>query len=141
MIPSNEQSVILFDGVCTLCGRGVAFVIARDPRARFRFGSLQSEAARQRLAAHGVAAVRDGDPDTIVLIEDGRVYERSSAVVRILRGLRAPWPAVAAMVSVVPRGLRDALYAAIARWRYRWFGRRDACMVPAPEVRDRFIDA
>lgn len=140
--PMVPHPVILFDGACTLCSRWVMFVIARDPRARFRFGSLQSEAARALLAAHGLAAGADAgaDPDTIVLVEDGRHYERSAAVVRILRSLRTPWPVVAIVATVVPRPLRDAIYAAVARRRYRWFGRREACLVPPPDVRDRFID-
>ncbi len=124
--------VVLFDGVCNLCNAAVVFIIKRDPSGRFRFAPLQSDAA--------AALLRDaGDlPDSIVVAEAGRVLTRSGAVLRIARGLRWPWPLAAALV-VIPRPLRDWVYARVARRRYRWFGRRDTCMVPTPELRGRFL--
>jgi predicted DCC family thiol-disulfide oxidoreductase YuxK len=127
--------IILFDGVCNLCNASVQFVIARDPRARFRFGALQSEAAAaclQRLCVQGALT------DSVVLIENDRIYTRSTAALRIARGLRFPWP-VAFLLIAVPRPLRDWVYDFVARRRYRWFGKRDACMVPTPALRDRFL--
>ena len=124
--------IVLFDGVCNLCNGAVRFILARDPRARFRFASLQSEAARRLLG---------GDPpaETIVLIEAGKTHTRSTAALRIARLLRFPWPLWYGWI-VVPRPLRDGVYDWVARHRYRWFGRRDTCMVPTPELRDRFLD-
>lgn len=125
-----EHPVILFDGVCNLCHGAVRFIIRRDRAARFRFASLQSEPGR-RLAA-GPA------PDSILLVENGLRYDRSTAALRIARRLDGAWPLLYAFI-VVPRPLRDALYAWIARHRYRWFGRLDACPLPDPRLADRFL--
>ena len=125
----------MFDGVCNLCNRFVQFVIVRDPGARFRFAALESPAAQRLLGSHETA---DALPDSILLVENGRVLTRSSAALRILRGLRFPWPLAFAFI-VVPRPLRDWLYDLVARHRYRWFGRSDACMIPSPELRARFV--
>jgi predicted DCC family thiol-disulfide oxidoreductase YuxK len=128
-------AVILFDGVCNLCNGFVRFVIARDPGAHFRFAALSSPAAARVLAEAGVTLPI---PDTIVLVDDGVVYYRSDAPLRIARGLRFPWP-LAYGFTVVPRFIRDRVYDFIAARRYRWFGRRDLCMVPTPELRRRFL--
>ena len=129
------SGTILFDGVCNLCNGFVKFVIKRDPKARFRFGALSSETARELLKDAGV---HGSIPDSIVLIQDGHVYFRSDAPLRIVRGLTFPWP-LFAVFAVVPRVIRDRVYDFIAAHRYRWFGRRDVCMVPTPEVKDRFL--
>jgi predicted DCC family thiol-disulfide oxidoreductase YuxK len=127
-------SVILFDGICNLCNGFVQFVIARDPAGHFRFGALQSEAAQRLIGAAAPSA-----PDSVVLVEDGRLWTQSSAALRIVRHLRFPWP-LAYLLIGVPRPVRDWVYAAIARNRYRWFGKREVCMVPTPALRARFID-
>ena len=132
----NDPPVLLFDGVCNLCNGAVAFVIRRDPRARLRFAPLQSPAADALLASLGVA--RDRLPDSFVLVEDGRVHVRSTAALRVARRLRFPWPLLAVNL-LVPRWLRDPVYDLVARNRYRWFGRREACMVPTAELRARFL--
>ena len=129
-------SLVLFDGVCHLCNGFVQFVIARDPDGRFQFGALQSASARRVLELHETP---DPLPDTVVLVEDGQVFTRSTAALRIARRLTFPWP-LASVFLVVPRQWRDGIYAVIARHRYAWFGRRDRCMVPAPALRSRFID-
>jgi predicted DCC family thiol-disulfide oxidoreductase YuxK len=126
---------ILFDGVCNLCNGFVQFVIVRDPSARFRFAALQSGAAARLLRDTGVTAPL---PDSIVLVDNGRVHTRSDAALRIARGLRFPWPAVYALV-VVPRFIRDRVYDVIAAHRYRWFGRRESCMIPTPDLKRRFL--
>jgi len=130
------SSVILFDGVCNLCNGFVTFVIARDPAGRFQFGPLQSQAAQRLL---GSIDSHEGSPDSVVLVENGRVWTRSAAALRIARGLSFPWP-LAYVFVVIPRPLRDWIYNLVARNRYRWFGKRDVCMVPTPELRARFID-
>ena len=129
------SGTILFDGVCNLCNGFVQFVIKRDPKARFRFAALSSEAARQVLKDAGV---HGSIPDSIVLVQDGQIYFRSDAPLRIARGLTFPWP-LFAVFAVVPRVIRDRVYDFIAAHRYRWFGRRDVCMVPTPELKDRFL--
>ena len=123
---------VLFDGVCNLCNGAVRFILARDPAARFRFASLQSDAARRLLG--------DGGPaETIVLLDAGKTYVKSTAALRIARGLRFPWPLLYAFVAV-PRPVRDLIYDWVARHRYRWFGKRDTCMLPTPELRERFLE-
>lgn len=128
--------MILFDGVCNLCNGFVMFVIARDPGARFKFGPLQSPAAERLL---GDVASRDRWPDSVVLVENGRVWTRSAAALRIARGLTFPWPLAYAFVAV-PRPIRDWIYDLVARRRYHWFGKRDVCMMPTPALAARFID-
>ena len=129
-------SVILFDGVCNLCNGFVTFVIARDPGGRFKFGPLQSPAAERLL---GDIFPRDRWPDSVVLVENGRVWTRSAAALRIARGLTFPWPLAFALV-VVPRPIRDSIYNLVARRRYQWFGKRDVCMMPTPALAARFIE-
>jgi predicted DCC family thiol-disulfide oxidoreductase YuxK len=131
----TPRAIILFDGVCNLCNGAVRFIIERDPRARFAFAPLQSAAARAVLEKHGAPTPL---PDSMVLIEGGRVYVRSAAVLRIARGLRFPWR-LACALAAVPRPLRDWAYRLIARSRYRWFGKSESCMVPTPELRARFL--
>jgi len=128
-------ATILFDGVCNLCNGFVRFVIPRDPEARFRFAALQSPAAEALLRDAGVVQPL---PDSVVLIEDGRVYVRSTAALRIARALRFPWRLAYAGV-VVPRFIRDGIYDAVAANRYRWFGRRESCMIPTPDLARRFL--
>jgi predicted DCC family thiol-disulfide oxidoreductase YuxK len=118
-----------------MCNAFVQFIIARDPAEHFRFAALESEAARRVL---GEVAARGPLPESVALIDQGRVYTRSTAALRIARRLRFPWPLTYALI-VAPRPLRDLIYDAIARHRYRWFGKRDACMVPTPELRKRFL--
>jgi predicted DCC family thiol-disulfide oxidoreductase YuxK len=127
------RAVLLFDGVCTLCNGFVQFVIQRDPAGRFQFAALQSDAARRllRAAPHPL-------PDSLVLVENGRVFMKSTAALRVVRGLSFPWPLASVFVAV-PRPLRDWVYDIVARNRYRWFGRREVCMVPTPELRARFL--
>ncbi len=128
--------MILFDGVCNLCNWLVQFVIAHDADGRFQFGALQSASARQVLALHDTP---DPLPDTIMFVEEGRVFTRSAAALRIARRLPFPWWLAFAFIAV-PRPLRDWIYDLVARHRYRWFGKRDHCMVPTPALRSRFLD-
>lgn len=135
--PARDQPVLLFDGVCNLCHGAVQWVIARDPGARFRFASLQSQAGRRVLREAGF----DGPtPDSVVLVADGRVHLRSDAALETARRLGGVWKAAVAL-RVLPRALRDALYAWVARNRYRWFGRKQECPMPSPETLSRFLDA
>jgi predicted DCC family thiol-disulfide oxidoreductase YuxK len=127
-----DHPVVLFDGVCNLCNGSVVFIIRNDPRGVLRFAPLQSEQADRLLGG------RTPPRDSVVLVENGRVYTRSEAVLRIARLLRQPWPLLSGLI-VLPAGVRDWLYDWIARNRYRWFGKREACMMPTPELRSRFL--
>ena len=132
---SRAPAVVLFDGVCNFCDRSVSFIIEHDTGPHFRFAALQSEAARPLLERCGF---RPGLLDNIVLVEDGVCYKRSTAALRILRRLSGLWPLLYALI-LVPRPIRDAGYDWFARRRYGWFGKRDECRVPSPELRDRFL--
>ncbi len=128
-------TVVLFDGVCNLCHRSVQFIVKRDPGRRFRFAALQSERGRQLLTRHGLPP--EG-LESLVLIDGGLSYTKSDAALRIAGRLPAPWPILATAL-VIPRPLRDGLYGVIARNRYRWFGRKDSCLVPSGDLADRFL--
>lgn len=127
--------IMLYDGVCNLCNSSVRFVLKRDKAGVFRFAALQSAKAKQLLAPYEMGI----GLDTIYLIEDGRVYDRSSAALRIMRRLRFPWPLMAVFL-IVPKPLRDAVYNWVGRNRYRWFGRSNTCQVPDAKVQNRFLD-
>jgi predicted DCC family thiol-disulfide oxidoreductase YuxK len=130
--------VILFDGLCNLCAGSVRFVLERDPAGAFDFASLQSEAARRLIANAGRSPAEL--PDSIVLIDTHGVHLRSDAALRIAARLRQPWPLLAAF-RILPRALRDVVYDFVARRRYGWFGKRESCLVPSPNLRARFLDA
>ncbi|MDF9842029.1 MULTISPECIES: thiol-disulfide oxidoreductase DCC family protein [unclassified Paenibacillus] len=129
------QAVVLIDGVCHLCQGLVRFIIPRDPTGRIKFAPLQSDIGRELLLAAGLEPNR---LDTVVLLENGRIYTESSAVLRIAGKLRFPWPA-AYLFIIVPRPLRNALYRLVARNRYRWFGRDESCLLPTPDIKRRFL--
>ena len=131
------MAIVLFDGVCNLCNAVVRFVIERDPRGRFQFATLTSATAARTLSstAGGTAPLAD----SIVLVDEGRVFTKSDAALRLARNLTFPWPLFYGLI-VLPRGVRDRIYDFVARHRYSWFGRRDACMVPSPSIRARFLD-
>jgi predicted DCC family thiol-disulfide oxidoreductase YuxK len=111
-------------------------VIERDPRGRFQFAPLQSKVAASLLAQHPGHAVL---PDSVVLVDQSGLYVKSAAALRVARGLRFPWP-VFWIFMLVPRPVRDWIYDFVARHRYRWFGKRDVCMVPTSEIRARFLE-
>ncbi len=133
--PTEDPAVVLFDGVCNLCNGAVNFVIDRDPDGYFRFAPLQSDVGEEILADTDAA---DVSLDTIVLVEDGEAYDRSTAALRIARHLTGPWPLLYAFI-VVPRPIRDAVYNWVAAHRYDWFGQRDQCRMPTPARKDRFL--
>lgn len=139
--------ILLFDGDCMLCNRMVQFVIRRDPRARYRFAALGSEAGRRivaEAAPHMHSALSPGHGDsssggTFILIRNGAAYTRSRAALETVRKLRGAWPLLYAFIAV-PSPIRDWVYHFVARNRYRWFGRKsEACMLPAKNTADRFI--
>ena len=126
--------MILFDGTCAFCERSVRFVATRD-RGYFKFGASQTPAGQAVLARHGAGALAAG---TMIMIEEGRVYMRSDAVLRIAARMTAPWK-YARVFLAVPRPLRDAMYRFIATNRHRISGRSNACDIPPPEIRTRLI--
>jgi predicted DCC family thiol-disulfide oxidoreductase YuxK len=131
----EEKAIILFDGVCNLCNGAVTFVIKRDPKDRFRFAALQSEIGEELVQKHGL---KDKGLDSIVLIEGEKAFVKSSAALRIARKLSGGWPLLY-VFNILPRFIRDPFYDLIARNRYSWYGKRESCMIPTPELRAKFI--
>ena len=130
-----EDCVVLFDGVCNLCNGWVRFLIARDRQARLRLASVQSDAGKAILAACGLPT---DEFNTMVFLEKGRAYIKSTAFLRVVRHFPWPWPLLSAG-RIVPRPVRDWLYDRVALNRYALFGRQEVCMVPTPEIRKRFL--
>lgn len=128
------MAVVLFDGVCNLCSASVQFIIRRDPGSFFKFASLQSEPGEQLKKEYGI----DHNVQSMVLIEDGHSYTESTAALRIARHLHGPWKLLYIFI-IVPKPLRNLVYRYIASHRYRWFGRKQSCMVPTPDMRKRFL--
>ncbi|MDB5049452.1 MAG: putative thiol-disulfide oxidoreductase YuxK, family [Fibrobacteres bacterium] len=132
---AQNNPILLFDGVCNLCNGSVRFILKRDRKQAFRFAPLQSAAGQALLERLGLP--RDGFR-SVVLVEGDRHYQRSAAALRILRALGWPYKALYVFI-LIPRPLRDFGYDLIARNRYRVFGRSETCMVPTPEIRERFL--
>lgn len=132
---TTNQPVLLFDGVCNLCNVAVSFVIERDPANKFNFASLQSDYGQKVLAQHNLPQETF---NSLVLQEGDKIYTKSTGALRVARGLGGLWPLLYAFI-VVPRPIRDVVYSFIAKNRYRWFGKKDQCMIPSPEVRARFL--
>ena len=132
----SQHRILLFDGVCHLCEAAVQFVLKRDPSGHFHFAALQSETGRRLLKLRGLGAV---NLTTMVLIEDDKHYTRSDAALRVARRLSGLWPLLS-VFCIVPRRLRNVAYDWIARNRYRWFGKREACLMPTAELRRRFLE-
>ena len=133
-------SLILFDGVCNLCNGFVQFVIEHDPASQFQFAALQSPVAQARLREHGTPTPPPGtDPDSVLLLEDGRLYSHSTAILRIAWRLGGIWAVLAAPGWLLPAVVRNAAYRFVARHRYRWFGRQESCWLPTPTLKARFL--
>lgn len=128
------NAIVLFDDVCQLCNASVRFIIARDPRAVFRFASLQSETGKALRKTFGVP-----DVDSLVLLDGGRCYAKSSAALRICRRLKGGWKLFYLFI-LIPKPIRDYAYDFIAKHRYQWFGKQDYCLMPAPDIRARFLE-
>jgi len=133
---ANTQAIVLFDGVCNLCSNSVQFVIKREPAGHIQFASLQSAIAQELLLPF--PAVSAEELHSMVVIEYGKVYTRSTAALRITRHLKGAWPLLYALM-IIPRFIRDSVYNYIATHRYQWFGKKDACWVPTPELKGRFL--
>lgn len=132
---SHSHPILLFDGVCNLCNDSIQFVIERDPDATFRFAPLQSDVAQELLDACDY----DGDRfDSVVMVEHGSCYTKSDAVIRSARHLGGVYRLLT-LFGVLPRRLRNVFYDFVADRRYSWFGTRKECMMPTPDVEERFL--
>jgi predicted DCC family thiol-disulfide oxidoreductase YuxK len=131
-----RQSIILFDGVCNLCNTAVQFVIRRDTSNHFLFASLQSEEGKKILAVHGVPA---NEMNSFILVENGKVYDRSTAALKVARKLKGLWRFLYGFI-IVPKFIRDGIYQVISKNRYQWFGKKNECISPAPALKAKFLN-
>ena len=130
---SIDKQIVFFDGVCNLCNSSVQFIIKNDKKQKFLFASLQSDFADENLSPEYTKSLH-----SIVLKKGSQVKTKSSAVLRIARGLPGLWPLVSIFL-LVPKFIRDFFYDLVAKNRYRWFGKKDHCMLPSPDLISRFV--
>jgi predicted DCC family thiol-disulfide oxidoreductase YuxK len=126
--------VILFDGVCNLCNSSVLFVIKHDPKKQFRFASIQGDYGQQVLKRFQLP------PDSLnsfILLKDNQIYTHSTGALKVAKQLSGPWPLLYAFI-IVPPFIRNAVYQFIANNRYKWFGKKEQCMVPSPALKELF---
>lgn len=133
----SRHPILYFDGVCNLCNASVKWIIKRDKKAIFRFASLQSQAGQVILQSQAVQLPQL--PDSVILEVNGKVFTKSTAVIKTLSILGGVYK-LSVIAWLVPQFIRDAVYDYIARNRYKWYGKKDACMVPTPELKSRFLD-
>jgi predicted DCC family thiol-disulfide oxidoreductase YuxK len=132
-----QQDVLLFDGVCNLCNGAVNFIIDHDPKGHFKFAALQSDFGQEKLKSLGF---NTEEFDSLVLLSGGKVYKKSTAALKIARKLNGLYPLLYGFI-IIPPFIRHWVYDIIGRNRYRWWGKRDSCRMPTPELRQRFVDA
>ena len=135
MKPKTEKAIILFDGVCNLCNSSVQFVIKRDKKHHFVFAALQSDVARDILLHYPTKITKK---DSILLLQDKQLYSESTAALEIAKQFSGFWKLLQ-IFWIIPKFARDYIYGMIAKNRYKWFGKRDSCMIPNKEISKRFL--
>jgi predicted DCC family thiol-disulfide oxidoreductase YuxK len=133
-IPRNHK-IILFDGVCNLCNSSINFVISHDKKNCFKFAPLQEEIGQNLIREFHIDPTKT---DSIVLIENGRAYTKSTAALRIAKSLNGAYPLLYSFI-LLPAFLRNWIYDWVAKNRYRWFGKKESCRVPTPELKEKFL--
>ncbi len=131
---STHLAIILFDGVCNLCNSSVSFIIKHDKKNYFRFAALQSEKGKDLLKTLNVDV-----NNSMVLIENDKVYIKSAAALRIVKHLNGFYPLIYFFI-IVPSPIRNFIYDFIARNRYKWFGKKETCMIPTEKLRSKFLE-
>ena len=129
------KSIIFFDGVCNLCNASIDFVIQRDKKNHFLVGALQEDLSRKILSNF---EVKEDYLDSLVFLEKGKIFYKSTAALKICRNLSVFWPAFYPLI-LIPKFLRDPIYDWIGSNRYRWFGKKDTCRLPTPEEKAKFL--
>jgi|TARA_B110000908_G_scaffold170053_1_gene228572 predicted DCC family thiol-disulfide oxidoreductase YuxK len=133
MTSPEKNNIIIYDGVCNLCDSFVLFVIDRDKNNKFIFTSLQDDYAKELLKK-----TNKNFGDSILLYSNGIIYNKSNAVIRIFKELGFPYYMLK-FTLIIPKFLRDTMYAFVAKNRYKWFGKREACRIPTKELSRKFI--
>lgn len=132
----KDHKIILFDGICNLCNSTINFVIKRDRKNKFKFATLQSKTGQALLSEFKIDR---SETDSIVLIDGKKSYVKSTAALHIAKGLSGAFPLLFGLL-ILPRFIRDRLYDYVAKNRYKWFGKKESCMVPTPELKAKFLD-
>jgi len=136
VIKLENKSIILFDGVCNLCNVAIQFIIKRDKNKQFSFASLQSDAA-QDILLHFME--KNYDFNSIILIENAKIYDKSTASLKIARQLDGMLKYSYVFI-IIPKFIRDFFYSIIAQNRYKWFGKKEVCMIPTKDLKTRFLE-
>ena len=131
-----SESIILFDGVCNLCNDYINFIIKRTKPGSLKFGTLQSKSGQELLEKNGLSKK---NLDTVVLIENGNLYTKSDVALKVAAKMNSGWK-VFRVGYILPKFLRDKIYDIVSNNRYRWFGKKDQCMIPTPELKKLFLD-
>ncbi len=131
-----QHPVILFDGVCNLCSSIVQFVLKRDRKDTFRFASLQSDFGNSILQKFNLP---DDTFNSFIVYKNGKIYTKSTGGLLVAKQLSGAWPMLYIFI-IVPSFIRNSVYNIIARNRYKWFGKKEACWVPSPALRIKFLD-
>jgi predicted DCC family thiol-disulfide oxidoreductase YuxK len=132
----KEQPVILFDGVCNFCNSAVNFVLKKDKKKTILFCPLQTATGQKLLQQYSLPV---NEMQSFVFIENGQAYTRSTASLKVCRHLRGAWPLLYGLI-IVPKFIRDGIYNWIAKNRYKWFGMRQECRIPTPDIKARFLN-
>jgi predicted DCC family thiol-disulfide oxidoreductase YuxK len=135
-VNNTDKKIVLFDGVCNLCSNSVQFILKRDTKNQFLFGSLQGKAGQEYLKKFQLPADAF---NSFMLVEGDTLYSRSSGALRMLKHLGGGWSVLYAFI-IVPKFIRDAVYNFIAKNRYKWFGKKDECWIPTPDLKAKFLD-
>jgi len=131
----EQHPILLFDGICNLCTASVQFLLKHDKKKQFRFGSLQSPAGIALSKQYPEAAAQN----SLLLVLNGKAYTKSTAVLKMSEILGG-WFLISRIGWLLPTSWRDALYALVAKNRYRFFGKKATCWTPHPSLKERFID-
>ncbi|MGJ7913274.1 thiol-disulfide oxidoreductase DCC family protein [Neobacillus sp. LXY-1] len=129
------KQIILFDGVCNLCNSSVQFIIKRDPKGHFQFASIQGKMGQNLLKKYHV----NTDINSFILIDHDKVFFKSNAALRVCRNLAGYWKWLA-IFFIIPSTIRNGIYDFIANNRYKWFGKKESCMIPSQKWKNRFLD-
>ena len=131
----TAKKILLFDGVCNLCNSSVTYVIKRDKKDLFRFAALQEPAGQQLIEKYQIDTSKT---DSIILIENDKAYTKSTAALKVARHLGGAYPLLYVFM-IVPNFIRNWVYDFVARNRYKWYGKKDSCMIPTPELKSKFL--
>lgn len=132
---SQTKSIVFFDGVCNLCNASIDFIIKRDRKNHFLVGALQEDYSKSILSRY---KIKEDYLDSVVLLENGEVFYKSTAALKITRKLSGLWPVLYTLI-ILPTWIRDPVYDFIGKNRYRWFGKKNTCRIASPEEKAKFL--